>query len=603
MSSAGGAEILIVPAALLLAVPVLAVGGVILVAAGTREAALWAGRKMTENYNNACASHRRLLEGAEAYQRQNSQAQAAVAQANLTRLLAERATLATQTVSDVDMRQVVAQALREAQTANVVNPAEARAREASAQLDLLRLRLNTEIAAAEKGGVSPSIIQSARAAQTSDAPAMERALQSLTAAWANVTSTDALRMRIEMEARSLLTQARAQLEAARALVQQHPATQFEPLQLQQLAAHERDVSLNWNRLATDPSLALEQGRQLLSESSQLMAAMYGASVAVSDATFHQRATLHGRLDALMDMAREGKLSKTLTDQEADGFSQRINGLLASVDAATSQQLSLVELATDDIKNALFRAVNTKQQQAVGGVIAETLQEHGFHDLMAPGQPAVVARDDGSFRVTGLRNDAPAGASPDDKLVTFTLLPDGRIDFDFGGYVGAACQADATAIFEALRRKGIIIVGSEWLKQNNVNAATFEQLVGAPTPVIAVNKRQALIAERVRIALQRMGYQASEIQETSAGGVRQLDARNGKLGFYHVALDTADKQRVSLDGRDITADVNDGIAQVAAQQITLTDTQQTDGGAGRDASSTGAEEYVSPYQPPTISAGN
>ncbi len=199
-------------------------------------------------------------------------------------------------------------------------------------------------------------------------------------------------------------------------------------------------------------------------------------------------------------------------------------------------------------------------------------------------------DEGVYRVTGLRNDAPAGMGHDDKLVTFTLLADGRIDYDFSGYIGEACKKDAQRIFAALRRKGIVIVSPSWLHEHDLASMSAQEVTAAPLPEFDVNKRQALVADRVRQALEHMGYQANQIVETSVGGVRQLDARNGSLGYYHVALDAFDEVNVTWNGQDISHDTGNAVVDAAAlSQSTIADTLISN---SADEQQTG---YVAPQQ--------
>ncbi len=571
MSSLGAGTVVIVPAALIVGALVVTVGGVILVAEGTAEAVAWAGRQLTVNYNNRLASHRRVAEEAMKAQQQNLQAQSAYVQGIVRQMFAERAHLPTggqnADQEQAEVQALIAQALSQARNAQTLSPADAQTRDAATQLRLLRLRLESEISTATKGGLPDSVINQARAALGGDGSTINGALQAIADAWANITSTEAIRAHDEAEARSLLVQARAQLDAARALVQQRGSAAFEPIQLQRLDVLDRDVNVDQGRLTSDPRLALENGRKHLTAVSGLLTTMLTASSGDQDATLHRRAAITGSLEALATMANELNVNHILADTNAaDDFARRVAALRRQVGGATEAQLASLELACEDIKEAIFRAVNTREQQAVGGVIAETLVEQGFHDLLKAGAPEVVPVGEGAFRVTGLRNDAPVGAGNDDKLVTFTLLPDGRIDYDFGGYVGAACQKDANAIFTALRRKGIVILDTPWMQTHDMNTATVQQLMAADLPQINVTKRQALIAERVKLALERMGYRSDEIVETSYGGVRQLDARNGDLGYYHVALDAMGSQTVSRGPLDVTADMNDTIAQAAGLPV-------------------------------------
>ena len=589
MSTEGGGAIIAAPVLLVAGAAVLVAGGVMLAAQGVA----WCGEKLQENYKAAVDSWAQAPEAARLAAEQSAQSQAAFVSMAMQRLGAQQMRAGpvggNGRQSDADlqaaMQGIRAQAARDAQAA-ANDPQLARAFEEAARLALPRIQLEARIEAAKQAGLPAAVIAQATSALQGDAAAIVRVNTALDAAWAQITVTDTLLIGKRQEATGLLIQAQTQIDAVRALAQtgqgQSPTL---TAQLQRLDALAREVDIARRRLAADPNLALENARELLPEVMNQAQAIIRTNATSQSAALMRRSRTQAKLKALATLADEAAQTHTLVAAVAEDYAQkatRLSQLVASSDGAT---LAALDAQADDLKNTLFAAINTRQQHAVADVIAATLAEEGFGaDTGASQAPTVVEVDEGVYRVTGLRNDAPVGQGHDDKLVTFTLLANGQIGYDFSGYVGAACQKDAQKIFEALRRKGIVLVNPGWLNEKNLSTLSAQDLSAAPLPAFDVNKRQAQVVEGVRQALTDMQY---DIHETSVGGVVQLDGRKGDLGYYHVALDAFDDVTVTLDDQDITANTGDKVVAAATRSVTTTTSERQ-----RAQEETG---YVAPQQ--------
>jgi hypothetical protein len=231
--------------------------------------------------------------------------------------------------------------------------------------------------------------------------------------------------------------------------------------------------------------------------------------------------------------------------------------------ASSALLGRAQALQDEVRMAAARArVAALAQEArlagrlraIARQIAGAMAGRGFQDYRDETQaPQVEELSDGSYQVSGMRNDAQPGMGRDDKVTTFTLTPDGSISYDFGGYIGDGCQAEAQAIFDGLRRQGVVIVDEQWHAQHQ-GSLTYEQAQeSAPLPAVSINKDQTLIAEALIEALKRMGYRSDEIQVSSIGGELHFNAQKDGLGYYQLSVDTLG---------DVTRETHSGASQLS-----------------------------------------
>jgi hypothetical protein len=160
---------------------------------------------------------------------------------------------------------------------------------------------------------------------------------------------------------------------------------------------------------------------------------------------------------------------------------------------------------------------------------------------------------------------------DEKVVAFDVSPDGKINYDFSGYVGDTCISEAKRIFDALREKGIFIVDDRAVDEllqtstENITANLLQQ--ERLHPHIVKNKSQAELADSLRRVLEKMEY--PQVHQNSIGGAIELEAFKGPIG-YRVILPPDGSAQVlkNASQKDVSNDLQDPVtreAQLTGQQ--------------------------------------
>ncbi|HEU4784740.1 MAG TPA: hypothetical protein VFS83_15480, partial [Ktedonobacterales bacterium] len=395
---------------------------------------------------------------------------------------------------------------------------------------------------------------------------VKQARDALQGAWAGVTATETIRARNADAARVVVVQAQAQLAVAQSLLNRQQQAGWDAARealLGQLHLVARAIETADSRRQTDPQLALEEAKQAQAQLDTFMGSVYQSSVPAAGGV--ASASILGRLGALKNMLNEAYQVAALANDSGvlDGLMRRVDMLTEAANRVTDTTLAPLTEETERLKQEVFTFVNAHQQKATATAISETLAELRFHNRPGSAEaPEVREIVPGLYQVVGVREDAKDGGGRDDKRVLFTLSDDGKVTYDFSGYVGNTCLADAEAIFTALRRKSIVIADADWVHHQNLAFLSNTQLMSAPSPTFDVNKRQTELIARVVRALAQMGFPSENTEITATDGVVQIDARSGALGYYHVAIEPEGDMRTAKNNQNVSGDASDAVAQVA-----------------------------------------
>lgn len=292
--------------------------------------------------------------------------------------------------------------------------------------------------------------------------------------------------------------------------------------------------------------------------------------------------LEGTLTVLQKMVKEAGLVKMSEQQVLNDIRKRITIATDEIEAVSQgtvvdaqRRLKLLTGRVEFLKQDVFTVIETYQQQSIAETIAATLTTLGFHSI---GGREVIAQENGdTLRVGAVRSTIVSGAERDDRMVSFDVSRDGGIHYDFSGYVGDTCLAEAGRIFQALRARGVFILEPEMASQlqeastrgEAITAQTLEQSNWQVHPV--QNKLQAELAERIQAVLERMQY--GHVLQRAIGGSIELEAFNGSIG-YHVILEPEGSMRVfrGAEHLDISDDGGDPVV-AEAQQVNQQRKQQ------------------------------
>lgn len=555
MSSEGAAAVVAAPVILLAPVAlagVVVVGGVMLAAQG----AMWCGEQLKAHHDAALASWAAAETSLKALSEQRTETlRAAESSANARYLRA----LAMQSANQQDLaqqqqqlrQQALGQALRALDAVSVsATPVSATAR----QEEFQRLQVMGALAIDVAG---------AKAAQAA-APTQERAaaLQQAEVTLNNENAT----LSALMQARAVLNDVQRRDQATDSLLAaQRERARLKLLQAQAVLTNIRDMggpiaslprlaelqaslATALGRLTTDPTRALEDA-EVIQQSAETLQGEAFAQAAMPPVAL---AALRGRLDAMRSLVDEAKKFQNFSPELALQLTQRIDALSRAL-IVSPDRLAAHEAQAKQVEDEVFEKIDTLQQRAIAGQLAEVLQEQGFRDSVT-GQPLAQVNDLswGGFQVQGIRNDAQLAQSDDNKMVTFTFTADGTIHYDFSGYVGNQCEHDAEVVFRKLRERGIVIADERWIKHHGL--VQPEALAKTPLPTIKANKLQSAVAGLVVEALKRMGYTQRDIAVTSGrDGVVQVSAqKEGQPGYYTVATTNAGAAMPAYSG-DLPAD--------------------------------------------------
>lgn len=370
------------------------------------------------------------------------------------------------------------------------------------------------------------------------------------------------------EARRLLREAQSQLAEANRWLLASASLNKQMLRTvtQRLAA----VSA---RIEANPAGARDQLRPALVEIEDLRRNIASGYTSEWQQMLSEASAQGGRLTALNTILSETQANQAGVSGNA---AERLRGLKKTLDQwmATSGEfganlteararLAKISARLDSATEEVFEEIGQRQQEVAARTISETLGELGFVKSMVSKSPPQVALVGRKLQIVGTRQQ-PGGSVQNEELVSFYVNQDGSVAYDFSGYKGESCTQAAREIFEALRKKGLVLVQAETAQHLNGSSVslTREQVDRYPLPTFDVNLRQARLHQRLRQVLQKMQFQ--HIQEQVAGGSIILEAFNGDVG-YHVVLhsDSDLKQPKVLRTRgqqqeDVSNDASDAV---------------------------------------------
>jgi hypothetical protein len=290
---------------------------------------------------------------------------------------------------------------------------------------------------------------------------------------------------------------------------------------------------------------------------------------LADGHFHRWSELLG--DCSFELGRIQALRERLVESELDGRAAgsdpRVSRLLKELaDAATtlegamnqSQQYSLdlaavsgmVEHAHSEYDTRVeqtFDLIAERHQHSTITTIAEALTALGYHDSKQKGAAPQVRPIGRHLAVIALRQN-PNSTTVDEKAVRFSVDEMGHVDADFSGYADRECEAAAAEVFAEFRRRGLALVREDAaIRLRKADPSTLstnpEDYAGPEfAPYLDNSKRQPELRRRVLRALQRMGFQSSQVHEQVHDGTITLNASNGAVN-YRVVLSPKSDERV------------------------------------------------------------
>jgi hypothetical protein len=542
-----------------------AVGAGILVAQGV----MWCGKKMEENYNNACKEWTDLYEAAQAKSRANVDDIPMLLAGQAERIAAYSASLslnpATVESSDTVAQKALVDSMAKVRRA-LENTQDTLQVQADTERELLVYRLKSEIEASR--GILPSEkIALAEAALQGSSTEIQNALNMLQLAWKTITNVQAMSTHQDRRVRQLLHEVTAQLTAIDTMLRNAGRSQAYTTRKQDIANRLREAE---NVLDTHPADALA-----LAEDAQKAARALARTVSVEtlsawDQTRRKVLTLQGTLETLAKMTREAVTLKLIEAQQAGDITRRISvaqsearTLVQGASATTPQRLLLLNERVELLKEDVFRVMKTKQQNMIAQTVATTLGELGFQAALE-GETMVQENGD-MLRVVVARSGGTPNFKQDDKVVSFDISRNGDLSYDFSGYIGDTCLSEAKEIFAALRVKGVFILDSsvqEMLSKLPAESITADTLREAKYSLEFVkNKTQTELAERLKQVLEQMNF--ANIEQSVIGGCIDLEAFNGSIG-YHVILPPDGSAQVFKNHKDISSDKGDRVVARALE---------------------------------------
>lgn len=285
-------------------------------------------------------------------------------------------------------------------------------------------------------------------------------------------------------------------------------------------------------------------------------------------------TLIGKLSMLKQMAEEADATRMSGHERLQDLIRRITATYHEAQAIGQQsslsghlhlQLSSLTERAEAFKDELFALLQAFQQRTIAEAIATTLKDLGFQAISG-GQPAIEENGE-MIRVTVVKPGNNTQSRPDNKLVEFDISKEGKVSYDFSGYLADDCIVEAERIFAALRARGIYLLEPEISAKlqadypNGLTRHVVERAQFYPHPIR--NKVQTELAQRLQQVLRRMQFE-NVLVRTIAGSI-ELDAFNGSIG-YHVILEPEGTVQVFKDAgyTDVSSDSFDPI--VAESQM-------------------------------------
>lgn len=274
----------------------------------------------------------------------------------------------------------------------------------------------------------------------------------------------------------------------------------------------------------------------------------------------------GTLDALNKMMEEAASITMASKEEARGLDKRIAKLHDEVDALArsrpgtlKQRLSITRERVALLKEEVLTTIQRNQQMSIAETIADVLGELGFRS--SAGKRPEVKVNGEYLRIEAMHSTDPSAFGRDDKIVSFDVSLQCDVSYDFAGYIGDSCLADAERIFASLRRKGLFILDKDAarrLQNSSVKSITAEMLSRKEfQPEMETNKIQAKLAEHLLSVLEQMNY--PHVVQSVVGGCIELEGFKDSLGYRVVLMPEGsaqvfkDKQQV-----DISHDAQDPV---------------------------------------------
>lgn len=553
-----------------LAVAGVAVVGVAVVGAGilVGQGIMWCRDRLVENYENACQEWTAYYEENRRKNLAKEEAIPDLVARQLQRYAATSANLRVETdSSSVQLplpQSEVDTAVKRALLAVEDTRAAMRIRDESEQ-ELLTARLRAEIESA-RGLLPQDKIAAAEAALQGTAEEKRARLLMLQNAWKTITAAQALRTRQERQTRQLLSEATLEL---RAMEQSLLREKDNPVYSQKKQAIEAQIKAAEGLLTTNTAKAFADAETALKSVRDFAKDVSSDILSAWDRVRKELVRQHSILDTLRKMLDEGKDTKILSAQKKAELEQRLLAATKEAERLLQQKstgglraLELLKQRVTLLKEDVFKAVKTGQQNLLVQAIAGTLAEPG----MLSGQGAQVATTpiDDRVRVVATQSGSTPGFAHDEKVVTFTISHDGEISYDFSGYVGESCLAVADKVFTALHTKGIFILDDEALarlrskRTREITIDTLRQF----NPHLVQNKHQADLAQRLQKVLETMDYQV--VRQSVVEGVIELEAFNGPLG-YRVVLPPDGTAQIFKNRSEVSGNSADPLAAEAQRE--------------------------------------
>lgn len=292
---------------------------------------------------------------------------------------------------------------------------------------------------------------------------------------------------------------------------------------------------------------------------------------------------HGTLDVLHKMVEEASAIDMASKEEARALEKRFSRLYDEMDALArskpgtlKQRLGLTRERIAVLKQDVLTTIQRNQQMSIAETIADAMADLGFRSL--EGKRPEVKVNGEYVRIETLRSRNPSAYGRDDKLVSFDVSRQGDVSYDFAGYSGESCIADAERIFAALRKRGLFILDKDAatrLKGSSIKTITPELLSRREfQPELEANKAQAKLAERLRSILEQMNY--AHVVENVVGGSIELEGFNDAFG-YRVVVTPEGSAQVFKDKQQI--DISHDASDIVVSEILRVQDEEGRGGQG------------------------
>ncbi len=296
-----------------------AVGAGILVAQGV----MWCGKKMEENYNNACKEWTTLYEAAQAKSRANVEDVPTLLAGQAERMAAYSANLSLSPVStessNAAAQKVLVDSMAKVRRA-LENPQDALQVKAATERELLVYRLKSEIEASRDILPAEKIALAETALQGSPTE-IQNALNMLQLAWKTIANVQAVSTHQHRKVRQMLSEVAAQLAAIDTMLRNAGRVQAYTMQKQDIENQLREAE---DVLETHPADALALAEDAQKAVRALVRTVSSETLNAWDQMRRRVLTLQGTLETLAKMAREAVTLKLIDAQQAGDITRRIS---------------------------------------------------------------------------------------------------------------------------------------------------------------------------------------------------------------------------------------------------------------------------------------